>query len=145
MIWRTGHSNIFFKYSSGSKQKAFQFELTPFLSLFPHFVLLILSFFFLAHNNVDWYGGQFVQIAKKLGLPEIIYPSDNRNDLYVIVNCGKFSKGNKLRDRNVEVTLEVCDEKGNPIKGAISSGKIRFILNLSKKILKLVKIESLIT
>lgn len=85
------------------------------------------------HNNVDWYGGQFVQIAKKLGLPEIIYPSDNRNDLYVIVNSGKFSKGNKLRDRNVEVTLEVCDEKGNPIKGAISSGNIRFISNLSRK------------
>ena len=93
---------------------------------------------------MDWYGGQFVQIAKKLGLPEIIYPSDNRNDLYVIVNSGKFSKGNKLRDRNVEVTLEVCDEKGNPIKGAISSGNIRFILNLSRKILNLLKIESLI-
>ena len=76
----------------------------------------------LAHSNVDWLGGQFVQIAKKLGLPEIIYPSDNRNDLYVIINCGKFSKGNKLRDKNIEVTLEVCDEKGNPIKGAISSG-----------------------
>ena len=96
---------------------------------------------------MDWYGGQFVQIAKKLGLPEIIYPSDNRNDLYVIVNAGKFSKGNKLRDRNVEVTLEVCDEKGNPMKGAISSGNFRFILNLlnlSRKILKLLKIESLI-
>ena len=77
---------------------------------------------FSANSSVDWYGGQFVQIAKKLGLPEIIYPSDNRNDLYVVINWGKFSKGNKLQHRNVEVTLEVCDEKGKAIEGAISSG-----------------------
>ena len=40
----------------------------------------------------------------------------------MVINSGKFAKGTKLRDRNVEVTLEVCDDKGKTIEGAISSG-----------------------
>ena len=66
-------------------------------------------------------GGKFDQIAKKLELPEIIYPSDVRNDLYIVINSGKIFK-EKEKTGNIEMCLEVCDEKGNVINGTIRSG-----------------------
>ena len=66
-------------------------------------------------------GGKFDQIAKKLELPEIIYPSDVRNDLYIVINSGKIYK-EQTKTGNIEMCLEVCDEKGDVIKGTIRSG-----------------------
>lgn len=61
-------------------------------------------------------------LARKIGLPEVILPSDFRNDLFLNISCGDFSRLDKRSDRNVEVVVEVLDDLGEIIKGAISSG-----------------------
>ncbi|XP_022903729.1 dedicator of cytokinesis protein 1 isoform X3 [Onthophagus taurus] len=63
-----------------------------------------------------------VAVARKMGFPEVILPGDVRNDLYLTIVSGDFPKGNKSRDKNVEVTVIVCNEKGKPIPGVIFSG-----------------------
>ena len=44
-------------------------------------------------------------IAQKLGLPDNILPDDDRNDLYVTIQSGMFEKGDKFRDRSIEVQV----------------------------------------
>lgn len=51
-------------------------------------------------------------ICRKLGFPEIILPGDVRHDLYLTLSSGEFSRGTKTSDKNVEVTVKVCNEKG---------------------------------
>ncbi|XP_056641342.1 dedicator of cytokinesis protein 1 isoform X3 [Diorhabda sublineata] len=63
-----------------------------------------------------------VSIARKMGFPEVILPGDVRNDLYLTILSGEFSKGNKKSDKNVEVIVRVCNQKGQPIPGVISIG-----------------------
>jgi len=46
-----------------------------------------------------------VAIARKMGFPEVILPGDVRNDLYLTLISGEFSKGSKSTDKNVEVTV----------------------------------------
>lgn len=50
-----------------------------------------------------------------MGFPEVILPGDVRNDLYLTLVGGEFSKGNKTSDKNVEVIVKVCNEKGESI------------------------------
>lgn len=61
-------------------------------------------------------------IARKMGFPEVILPGDVRNDLYLTLVQAEFSKGAKKADRNIEVTVKVCNEKGAIIPGVISVG-----------------------
>lgn len=56
-----------------------------------------------------------VSIARKMGFPEVILPGDVRNDLYLTLIGGEFTKGNKTSDKNVEVEVKVCNEKGQTI------------------------------
>ncbi|XP_071445315.1 dedicator of cytokinesis protein 1 isoform X2 [Hetaerina americana] len=63
-----------------------------------------------------------VAVARKMGFPEVILPGDVRNDLYLTLVGGEFSKGSKSTERNVEVTVKVCNEKGSAIPGVISMG-----------------------
>lgn len=63
-----------------------------------------------------------VPFARKMGFPEVIFPGDVRNDLYVTLMSGEFSKGAKGSDKNIEVTITVCDENGINIPGVISFG-----------------------
>ncbi|XP_072385409.1 dedicator of cytokinesis protein 2 isoform X1 [Diabrotica undecimpunctata] len=63
-----------------------------------------------------------VSVARKMGFPEVILPGDVRNDLYLTILNGVFSKGNKKSDKNVEVIVRVCNQKGQPIPGVISIG-----------------------
>ncbi|GAB6025462.1 Dedicator of cytokinesis protein 5 [Chamberlinius hualienensis] len=60
--------------------------------------------------------------ARKMGFPEVIMPGDVRNDLYLTVICGEFAKGAKTSDKNVEVCVKACGEKGQLIPGVISIG-----------------------
>ena len=53
-----------------------------------------------------------VAIARKMGFPEVILPGDVRNDLYLTLIQGDFQKGNKTSEKNVEVSVKVCNEKG---------------------------------
>ncbi|XP_067134875.1 dedicator of cytokinesis protein 1-like [Centruroides vittatus] len=61
-------------------------------------------------------------VARKTGFPEVILPGDVRNDLYLTLVQGEFSKGAKSSDRNVEVTVKVCNEKGQIIPLVLSIG-----------------------
>ncbi|XP_076317091.1 dedicator of cytokinesis protein myoblast city isoform X3 [Tachypleus tridentatus] len=61
-------------------------------------------------------------VARKMGFPEIILPGDVRNDLYLTLVQGEFSKGSKSTERNVEVTVKVCNEKGQVISDVLSIG-----------------------
>ncbi|KAK9873197.1 hypothetical protein WA026_021430 [Henosepilachna vigintioctopunctata] len=63
-----------------------------------------------------------VSIARKMGFPEVILPGDIRNDLYLTLISGEFTKGNKSSDKNVEVTITVCNESGHAIPAVISLG-----------------------
>lgn len=42
-----------------------------------------------------------------MGFPEVILPGDVRNDLYLTLLCGEFSRGSKSTDKNVEVTVSL--------------------------------------
>ncbi|CAH1397385.1 unnamed protein product [Nezara viridula] len=63
-----------------------------------------------------------VSVARKMGFPEVILPGDVRNDLYLTLVSGEFSKGSKSTDKNVQVTVQVCNENGQVLQGVIHSG-----------------------
>lgn len=57
-----------------------------------------------------------VSIARKMGFPEVILPSDARNDLYLCLQSGSFTRGGtKSSDRNIQVTIRVCNQSGEMI------------------------------
>lgn len=65
----------------------------------------------------------YTAVARKMGFPEVILPGDARNDLYVTLCGGSFSKGGgKSSERNIEVIARVVDKNGQIIKGLISVG-----------------------
>uniref|UniRef100_A0A8B9NAR4 Dedicator of cytokinesis protein 2 n=1 Tax=Accipiter nisus TaxID=211598 RepID=A0A8B9NAR4_9AVES len=61
-------------------------------------------------------------VARKLGYPEVIMPGDVRNDIYLTLVQGEFDKGNKKTQKNVEVTVCVCDESGSVVQNVIYHG-----------------------
>ncbi|NXW07370.1 DOCK2 protein, partial [Fregetta grallaria] len=64
-------------------------------------------------------------VARKLGYPEIIMPGkqgDVRNDIYLTLVQGEFDKGNKKTQKNVEVTVCVCNESGSVVQNVIYHG-----------------------
>ncbi|KAF7990611.1 hypothetical protein HCN44_000416 [Aphidius gifuensis] len=63
-----------------------------------------------------------VAISRKMGFPEVILPGDVRNDLYLRLSHGDFSKSSKSTDKNVEVTVKVCNEQGTMVLGVIIIG-----------------------
>uniref|UniRef100_A0A1L8DMR3 Putative signaling protein n=1 Tax=Nyssomyia neivai TaxID=330878 RepID=A0A1L8DMR3_9DIPT len=68
----------------------------------------------LVHGNVP--------IARKMGFPEVIFPGDVRNDLYLTLVNGEFSKGVKSGDKNIEILVSVCNEKGTVVADVITLG-----------------------
>lgn len=63
-----------------------------------------------------------------MGFPEVILPGDVRNDLYLTLVSGEFSKGSKSTDKNVEVTVRVCNEKGQSIPVSMNVTYVLFTL-----------------
>ncbi|NXI23379.1 DOCK2 protein, partial [Sterrhoptilus dennistouni] len=67
-------------------------------------------------------------VARKLGYPEVIMPGKHGggqawgNDIYLTLVQGEFDKGNKKTQKNVEVTVCVCDEAGNVVQNVIHAG-----------------------
>ncbi|XP_045539887.1 dedicator of cytokinesis protein 1 [Papilio machaon] len=62
-------------------------------------------------------------VARKMGFPEVILPGDARNDLYVTLCCGSYSRGGgKSSERNIELTARVVDKHGRLVPGVISIG-----------------------
>lgn len=66
-----------------------------------------------------------VSIARKMGFPEVILPGDVRNDLYLTLVSGEFTKGNKTSEKNVEVIVKVCNEKGEAIPVSQTKFKLK--------------------
>lgn len=79
-----------------------------------------------------------VCFARKMSFQEVIYPGDYRNDLYVTLLNGEFSKrGNKITEKNIEVTVKICDVHGKTVKNVVNMETSRFKwldLNLSLQI-----------
>ncbi|XP_041370196.1 dedicator of cytokinesis protein 1-like isoform X4 [Gigantopelta aegis] len=64
-------------------------------------------------------------VARKMGFPEVILPvnGDVRNDIYVTLMYGEFTKGpTKTTDKNVEVSMVVCNSQGDILQNVISHG-----------------------
>ncbi|XP_062554821.1 dedicator of cytokinesis protein 1 isoform X3 [Armigeres subalbatus] len=76
-----------------------------------------------------------VAFARKMGFPEVIFPGDVRNDLYLTLVGGEFSKGSKSSDKNIEVTAMVCNREGVAIPGVITYGGGGFALNEYKSVI----------
>ncbi|XP_058812929.1 dedicator of cytokinesis protein 1 isoform X3 [Topomyia yanbarensis] len=76
-----------------------------------------------------------VAFARKMGFPEVIFPGDVRNDLYLTLVAGEFSKGSKSSDKNIEVTAVVCNKDGVAIPGVISCGGGGCALNEYKSVI----------
>ncbi|XP_063609034.1 dedicator of cytokinesis protein 1-like isoform X2 [Penaeus indicus] len=76
----------------------------------------------LREDNPHYVSLRDVPVAYRLGLSDVIMPGDVRNDLYITLLSGEFSRGTKTSDRNVEVTVRVCDEKGKIIPGVMKQG-----------------------
>ncbi|CAL8078440.1 unnamed protein product [Orchesella dallaii] len=61
--------------------------------------------------------------ARKMGFPEVIYPNDVRNDLYINLMRGEFYRsGAKSSDKNIEVSVSVHDDRGRLLREVISGG-----------------------
>ncbi|XP_055851030.1 dedicator of cytokinesis protein 1 isoform X1 [Episyrphus balteatus] len=63
-----------------------------------------------------------VPFARKMGFPEVILPGDVRNDLYLSLMGAEFSRSAKSSEKNVEVTVYVCNERGEVVPGVMSIG-----------------------
>lgn len=81
----------------------------------------------LVHGNVA--------IARKMGFPEVIFPGDVRNDLYLTLVNGEFSKISKSSDKNIEVTAVVCDDKGQIVPNILTLGAGASMLNEYKSVI----------
>ena len=57
-------------------------------------------------------------VARKMGFPDVIYPNDVRNDVYVTILEGEFAPQMK----NVQVTLSVHDKDGVQMTNVICDG-----------------------
>ncbi|KJE88818.1 hypothetical protein CAOG_00399 [Capsaspora owczarzaki ATCC 30864] len=62
------------------------------------------------------------QFTKKLGFPDVIYPGDLRNDLYVTLVHGDFQQGRKSAPKNVEVAISVHLDGGEILRNCIAAG-----------------------
>ncbi|KAG6820881.1 hypothetical protein H0H93_010225 [Arthromyces matolae] len=74
----------------------------------------------------------------RLGFPDVVFPGDVRNELYIKLWCGDFTSSHTSSSRlsvvnlargqvgtssnNVQVTVEVRDQQGNTIENVISQG-----------------------
>lgn len=79
------------------------------------------------------YTGEYQHIAKdpaltnvwptsKLGMPDIILPGFSRNDLFVMVEGGEYSKERKTAQKNIEVIMQLVLDNGEVVKDAIFTG-----------------------
>ncbi|CAE1274916.1 DOCK3 [Acanthosepion pharaonis] len=63
-----------------------------------------------------------VDLVQKCMFPESLLPGEVRNDLYIVLNCGDFERGNKKAAKNVEVEMTAFDSDGNIIHDCIYGG-----------------------
>ncbi|KAI8393718.1 uncharacterized protein BYT42DRAFT_609489 [Radiomyces spectabilis] len=57
----------------------------------------------------------------RLGFPDVVFPDDERNELYITLQSGDFAQFG--RSRNIQLTLCVRDNiSGEPVENALSAG-----------------------
>jgi len=61
-------------------------------------------------------------LARRRGFPDVIKPEEERNDLYVTIAQGRFEKGEKKSERNIEVMMQVVDDKNVAMENVIVPG-----------------------
>lgn len=81
----------------------------------------------LVHGNVAF--------ARKMGFPEVIFPGDVRNDLYLTLVNGEFNKSSKNSDVNIEVKAVVCNEKGEIVPNILTFGAGSTMLSEYKSVI----------
>eukprot|EP00794_Sanderia_malayensis_P005649 gene5649-6345_t len=65
---------------------------------------------------------KFTAIARKHGFPDVIFPGDTRNDIYITLMSGNFERGNKSANKNIQVTLAVHAADGTKLENVFSTG-----------------------
>jgi C2 domain in Dock180 and Zizimin proteins/DOCK N-terminus/DHR-2, Lobe C/DHR-2, Lobe A/SH3 domain len=58
----------------------------------------------------------------KINFPDVVNPTEVRNDFYVFLLNGNFNQGRKTAAKNIQIVMEVCDDIGRTIPNAISMG-----------------------
>ncbi|XP_060585551.1 dedicator of cytokinesis protein 1-like isoform X2 [Ruditapes philippinarum] len=61
-------------------------------------------------------------VVRKMGFPDVILPDLVRNDIYITIIEGEFNRGSKTADKNVEVSMLVCNKQGEVLKEVINPG-----------------------
>ncbi|RUS82675.1 hypothetical protein EGW08_009578, partial [Elysia chlorotica] len=60
-------------------------------------------------------------ITQRMGFPDFINPGECRNDLYLTLCSAEFDRGNKTAHKNVEVRVNVYNQRYEPIEACILS------------------------
>eukprot|EP01133_Synstelium_polycarpum_P010994 gene10994-12806_t len=63
-----------------------------------------------------------VSLTNKLGFPEVIYPGDTRNDLFITLESGEYSQDRKTSAKNVEVIVQARLESGELVRDCLFYG-----------------------
>ncbi|EGG21230.1 SH3 domain-containing protein [Cavenderia fasciculata] len=63
-----------------------------------------------------------VQQTSKLGFPDVIYPGDQRNDLFITLESGEYSQDRKTSAKNVEIIVQARLENGDLVKDCLFTG-----------------------
>lgn len=58
---------------------------------------------------------QGAAITRKMGFPDIIFPGEVRNDLFLVMEKGEFERGGKSTAKNIEVLVSIVDSNGKLI------------------------------
>ena len=57
-----------------------------------------------------------------------------RNDIYLILDRAEFDKGAKSAERNVEIAVTVCDDRGNEVKVRSHSNSHTCLIAITGKV-----------
>ncbi|RHZ66608.1 hypothetical protein Glove_306g74 [Diversispora epigaea] len=65
---------------------------------------------------------QDIPITSRLGFPDVVFPGDIRNEIYIKLLSGDFSQGRTTTAKNIQVTAEVRLNSGETLEDVISRG-----------------------
>ncbi|KYQ89326.1 SH3 domain-containing protein [Tieghemostelium lacteum] len=63
-----------------------------------------------------------VSKTNKLGFPEVIFPGETRNDIFITLDSGEYSQDRKTSAKNVEVIIQARLEDGELVKDCLFYG-----------------------
>jgi dedicator of cytokinesis protein 3 len=62
---------------------------------------------------------QGTTITRKMGFPDVIFPGDYRNDLFLSLVSGEFDRGGKTTGKNVEISVSIHESSGQILSGCL--------------------------